>query len=181
MCLFTAEEREVIRKEYYFEARAEESPESDVDGSVFTEHNLNTTENVEQSGLEHTKSLILAPFNTIERDTQQFLDAVLPLVVPKRTVKLSSQLRELDRRYERENNSRLDNGVYVQLASSQQNSVMADKGDETQKLSLNIKLGGSNNMSKRPVAQIAKSSTGTTAQSSYNSSQVPGKLCIDTA
>ena len=36
------------------------------------------------------------------------------MVVSKKTIKFCSKLREYNRKYERENNSQQDNGVYVQ-------------------------------------------------------------------
>jgi hypothetical protein len=87
------------------------------DVSIFTVHNLDTSESAE-NGADMSKSTILAPFNSNEPHEQEFVESVTPLVVPKRTLKFSSKLREFDRQYERNNNSKLDNGVYVSAPSN---------------------------------------------------------------
>jgi len=55
---------------------------------------------------------VLAPFNTNELSGQEFIESIKPLVV-RRGIKFSSKLREVDRQYERDNNSKIDNGIYV--------------------------------------------------------------------
>ena len=113
--IFTPEEMEAIRNEYSFKEKAkEDSLNDEASSSVFTEHNLDTTENDVENDPDLSKSTILAPFNSIEPNAQEFVESVLRLVQSKRIIKFHSKLREIDRRYERNNNSQLDNGVYVQ-------------------------------------------------------------------
>jgi hypothetical protein len=111
--LFTREEAEAIRKEYDFKDRLLEKAE-DASSSIFTEHNLDTTENGSDIGLDLSKSTILAPFNTPEAEEKLFIENLEENMQSKKVVKFSSKIREFDRRYERDNNSQLDNGVYVQ-------------------------------------------------------------------
>lgn len=60
------------------------------------------------------KSSILAPFNSNETDEEEFADEVELLIESRKIIKFSSKLREVNRQYERDNNSNIDNGVYVQ-------------------------------------------------------------------
>ncbi len=73
-----------------------------------------------------SRSVILAPFNSLEQDQSAAQENARGLILPKKVIKFRSKLRELNRRYERDNNSKLDNGVYVQSAVS----VAIKKGDE---------------------------------------------------
>jgi len=101
-----------MRKEYDFKDRHKNSSLSE--SSLFTEHNLDTTINRSN---EESKSEILAPFNTNEGDNK-FMESVEPLIVSRKVIKFSSKLREINRKYERDNNSNNDNGIYVNNASS---------------------------------------------------------------
>ena len=121
MALFTEEETAVIKREYDFKERLSDSALSET-SSVFTVHNLNTTENNDD---DMSKSDILAPFNTNENDTMEndtmendTMENIEPLIVSRRIIKFSPKLREFNRRYERDNNSNIDNGIYVQSLSS---------------------------------------------------------------
>eukprot|EP00826_Nyctotherus_ovalis_P044005 TRINITY_DN4706_c0_g1_i14.p2 TRINITY_DN4706_c0_g1~~TRINITY_DN4706_c0_g1_i14.p2 ORF type:complete len:110 (-),score=20.43 TRINITY_DN4706_c0_g1_i14:100-429(-) len=42
------------------------------------------------------------------------MEEMKELIVSRKSVKFCSKLREVDRQYERDNNSNIDNGVYVQ-------------------------------------------------------------------
>lgn len=81
---------------------------------------MDTTENGTENGLDLTKSTILAPFNTPEPEEKKFIIKIQKQLINKKIIKFSSKLREFDRRYERENNSQLDNGVYVQVVNDTQ-------------------------------------------------------------
>lgn len=108
-CLFTEEEIGSIRKEYDFKERLKDTSVSD-SSSIFTVHNLDT-ENSEE--MDVSKSIVLAPYNTNESDEEELLHFTQPLFVSKRTIKFSSKLREVNRQYEKDNNSNIDNGIYV--------------------------------------------------------------------
>jgi serine/threonine protein kinase len=118
--LFTAEEKEAITREYSFR-EAEGDVEADIEGgndvesSIFTEHHLDTTEN-EDDNTDLSRSAILAPFNTVEHNPPAEPHPEALLKKKKNMIKFSSKLRELDRCYERNNNSQLDNGVYLPQA-----------------------------------------------------------------
>jgi len=111
--IFTEEEIDSIRNEYRFNALANENLDES-QSSIFTEHKLDTTEIDPENDPDLSKSAILAPFNTVENNPAEFLKQIEDKYLPKKTIKLHSKLREFDRRYERNNNSQLDNGVYVQ-------------------------------------------------------------------
>lgn len=113
--LFTNEEIDLIRKEYDFrERKSGESFSEDASCSMFTEHNLDTTENDNENSEDLSKSTILAPFNTPDPETDLSTSEIQNLIVNKKIIKFKSKLREYDRKYERENNSQQDNGVYLQ-------------------------------------------------------------------
>lgn len=107
MKLFTREEVAAIKKEYDFREREVSSGES----SVFTVYDLDSADNYE-SEANLDKSQVLAPFNTTEPDEEEFIESIKPLVV-KKAIRFMPKLREANRQYERDNNSRIDNGVYV--------------------------------------------------------------------
>ena len=118
----------MIRKEYSFKDRVQENDDA---SSIFTEHNLDATENSIENGIEVTKSIILAPFNSLEQDGyEEFLEEAEKHVAVKRIIKFKSKLREFDRRYERDNNSKLDNGVYVQPALNALSKAISPKNEE---------------------------------------------------
>ena len=48
------------------------------------------------------------------------MESIKGLVLDKKVIKYRSKLREFNRKYERDNNSKLDNGVYVQGANGQE-------------------------------------------------------------
>eukprot|EP00826_Nyctotherus_ovalis_P026844 TRINITY_DN2093_c0_g1_i11.p1 TRINITY_DN2093_c0_g1~~TRINITY_DN2093_c0_g1_i11.p1 ORF type:complete len:213 (+),score=29.98 TRINITY_DN2093_c0_g1_i11:136-774(+) len=113
--LFTQEEMAAIRREYDFRERGAGSEDS----SVFTVHNLDTTDK-DESEVDLSKSQVLAPFNTNEPDGNEFIESITPLVVKKSTIKFLSKLREVNRQYERDNNSNIDNGIYVKSMAFKQ-------------------------------------------------------------
>jgi hypothetical protein len=101
-----------IKKEYDFKERLNGSSFSE-ESSLFTVHNLDTSENNEASD-DLSKSDVLAPFNTNEDNSDKFLKSIEPMIVSRKMLKFSSKLREVNRKYERDNNSNIDNGVYIQ-------------------------------------------------------------------
>jgi len=105
-----------IRKEYDFKERLKDHSITE-ESSVFTVHNLDTTENADND-TDLSKSAILAPFNSNEGNEKEFIESIKPLIISKKAIKFSSKLREVDRQYERDNNSKIDNGVYVQAIPS---------------------------------------------------------------
>lgn len=116
--IFTKEEMAAIRMEYDFKQKpVDESINSENDSSIFTEHNLDITENSN----DISKSVILAPFNSIEKNHEQFKQNIKKAIKRKQIIKLNPKLREIDRGYERDNNSQVDNGIYVkQIAEAHQ-------------------------------------------------------------
>ena len=125
--LFTEEEISCIKKEYDFKERNKDKSISEDESSVFTVHNLDTTVNNENEA-DLSKSAILAPFNSNEPNEQSFIESVQPLIISKKAIKFCSKLREIDRQYERDNNSKIDNGVYLQSAISALSSPSSPKG-----------------------------------------------------
>ena len=113
VCLFNEEELSSIRKDYDFKERQKDNSNSG-DSSIFTIHNLDTENNEEE---ELNKSIIMAPYNTNESDEENFIETVRPLILNKRIVKFSSKLRKINREYERNNNSNIDNGIYLKPVS----------------------------------------------------------------
>lgn len=77
------------------------------------------TTNKDDSDSDISKSQVLAPFNTVESSANEFIESIEPLVV-KNDIKFSSKLREVNRQYERNNNSNIDNGIYVKSMTLKQ-------------------------------------------------------------
>lgn len=128
MSLFTNEEILSIRKEYDFRERNHDNSFNDMSSSLFTEHNLDATENENGDSEDLSKSTILAPFNTPDPEGSIKLNKMQNLIVSKKAIKFSSKLRELDRKYERDNNSQQDNGIYVQEVN---NKIISKKFQRT--------------------------------------------------
>ena len=73
---------------------------------------MDTTRNcIESDAVDISKSVILAPFNSLVKSDID--EDISDLVADKKIIKFKSKLREYDRRYERDNNSKIDNGMYV--------------------------------------------------------------------
>ena len=102
----------LIKKEYDFRERVKCDCSME-ESSIFTVHNLDTTD-MNGSEDDLSKSSILAPFNSNETDEDKFMKSVEPMIVSRKIIKFCSKLREANRQYERDNNSNIDNGVYVQ-------------------------------------------------------------------
>ena len=110
VCLLSNEEVSSIKSQYDYNERLKDNSMSD--DSVFTEYNLNTFDN---SGLDASKSVILAPYNTKE----EFNEEIKSSIVDKKVIKFESKLREIDRKFERNNNSNIDNGIYTKLTTKE--------------------------------------------------------------
>jgi len=114
--LFTEDEARSNRLKYDFNERLKgESSSIMEETSVFTEYNLEATESATS---DLSKSTVLAPFNTNVPDENEMLETIKPLIISKKNIKFYSKLREIDRQYERDNNSNIDNGIYVQRVST---------------------------------------------------------------
>ena len=151
--MFSKEEIRSIKEEFDYRERLKDQSANEDEVSIFTVHNLDTTESAE-NGADLSKSTILAPFNSNEPREQEFIESVKPLVVAKRTLKFSSKLREIDRQYERNNNSKLDNGVYVAAAP-------VPNGESF--------LSGSHSDKGHGIGLTGRSSTGSTTLQSFSS------------
>ena len=114
VCLFTDEEITSMKQQYDFRERLNNSSLCN-NTSVFTVHHLDTTKN-DEVGSDLSKSIILDPFNTNNPHPDEYIKEIRPLVISKRIIKFSSKLREVDRQYESDNNSNIDNGIYVNMA-----------------------------------------------------------------
>lgn len=58
----------------------------------------------------------MAPYNSKEPNENIFIEAISPMIISKKAIKFCPKLREINRQYERNNNSKLDNGVYLSEA-----------------------------------------------------------------
>jgi len=93
------------------------------DTSLFTEYNLVDTED-SSIELNTSKSTILGPFNSTISMEEEVKDRKME---DKNIMKLKSKLREFDRRYERENNNKQDNGIYIKNEQLNVNTVRNEK------------------------------------------------------
>lgn len=161
---------EAIRQEYSFKEHSKEDSISDDTGSsIFTEHKLDTTENDAENDPDLSKSTVLAPFNSLEPNGDEFIESVSKKAVNKRAIKFHSKLREFDRKYERNNNSQLDNGVYVQPVGGASTkgygkpppslSTPSTPGQQSPK--------GSEHKGLIPLTSFCKGTAASTAQSFY--------------
>lgn len=119
--LFTKEEKENIAKEFTNSKRQNrnasiENVTSTVESDWFTEQNIDMTQSELTKNIT-SKSVILAPFNSTitDKDDDEISEKSPIKIGPiyhKRVIKLSAQVREIDRQYEKNNNCEVDNGVY---------------------------------------------------------------------
>ena len=76
-----------------------------------------------------TKSVILAPFNSSASDINAKLSpSIKRMILSKEHIKFGPRVREIDRKYEENNNQEVDNGVYNQFEDS--DSDKASKEEE---------------------------------------------------
>ena len=69
-----------------------------------------------------TKSIVLAPFNSTLTHISQELylrEDIKDLIIDKKSIKFAVKAKEIDRQYEKNNNADLDNGVYHDNTSSE--------------------------------------------------------------
>ena len=111
--MFTPEEREFIEKEFCYSKKLKLPNSNDTESDIFTELNIDTTQN-ELLKNASTKSLILAPFNSSQTNAHANSEKEAA-VLPKKAIKFSPQVKDLDRQYEKNNNCELDNGVYNKM------------------------------------------------------------------
>ena len=112
--MFTKDEVNNIKRKYDFNERINNNSVSD--SSIFTEHNLDSIENNESNC---NKSSILGPYNTNEPQPEQSNKLPEKLIISKKVIKFKPKLREINREYERNNNSYLDNGIYIRFIESE--------------------------------------------------------------
>jgi hypothetical protein len=76
----------------------------------FTLKNLDTKLESENQNI-HTKSNILAPFNSSLKNNQSFI--VKELKIENDAMKMNGKIIELNRNYELNNNGEMDNGILI--------------------------------------------------------------------
>ena len=147
--LFTEEEINLAKKEYDFKDRCKDSSVSET-SSIFTEYNLNTSTSNDRDDI--SKSDILAPFNTNEEDDKSFIGSIEPLVVSRKVIKFASHIREVNRQYERDNNSNNDDGIYVQPV----NPGASPRIYTTRSTTANTTQSSSNKINKQLLMKMEK-------------------------
>jgi len=99
---FTDSEKETIVKEFSCHARNEKANVLETE-NTFTEQSIDKTQN-DLTKNNTTKSVILAPFNTTLSDNDQYNDEIKEMMRDKKAIKLSSNVRDIDKQYEKNNN-----------------------------------------------------------------------------
>ena len=130
--MFTDEEKTLIFKEFTFnDCRRLNWNFETKQGREFTEQDLETVQN-ELIRNHSTKSVILAPFNSSASDINAKIPSYIKkLIVSKDKIKFGPRVREVNRKYEENNNQEVDNGVYNQFEDS--DSDKASKEEEIDK------------------------------------------------
>jgi hypothetical protein len=91
--------------------------EESSDASILTEHDLDSMNtSFADNGMELSKSTVLGPFNSLDNSSCSILQKLDEECGLGKKIKFKSKLREVDRKYERDNNSKVDNGMYVKNA-----------------------------------------------------------------
>ena len=124
--VFTNEEKENIKKEFTNNPRMQRNhtqlnePISTIDSDWFIEQNIDASQSDLNRNIS-TKSVILAPFNSTL--THQSDDDVENLPIEdKKIIKYAAKVKDLDKKYEKENNGKQDNGVYNEYSCESHNS-----------------------------------------------------------
>ena len=114
--LFTAEEKDIIKKDCWKNSK-QESEEI----TLFTEQGIESTRN-ELIKNDMTKSVILAPFNTTQSHTniEDLPMSGCDLIDKRLIINFSDNIRDIDRQFEKNNNSNIDNGVYTKFVYKSQ-------------------------------------------------------------
>lgn len=118
--LFTKAEMIMLSKTYidYRYAKVEDLKEN------FTISNLNSDEALNNLKNNETKSLILAPYNSIITDQLEFeLGICEDLPIQNNIVQFSNRIKEYNMNYELNNNGELDNGVLINSKFDMENMV----------------------------------------------------------
>ena len=143
--LFNVSEKEQILREFFRpEESSMEEREKETD-RLFTEQNIDnsTTDLMKNISL---KSIILAPFNSTQSDQVLPMSSLIEdKIWPKhKMIKFALKCKDIDRQYEKNNNSELDNGVYNRFVGQDEDeegeSGSDNEGEENG--------GGDNNQNK---------------------------------
>ena len=102
--ILTQVEKDAMRDEFHMDNAQKD------DCSMFTEHKLDTT-NGSINANELSKSNVLAPFNTPVVIAECFNVALKN----KSIINYSHKVKELNRQYEKNSNSKMDNGIYNKM------------------------------------------------------------------
>jgi len=95
----------------------------------FIDQNIDKTEN-ELTRNVTAKSVMLAPYNTLNSECQDFIDS--SLIREGKVIKFTKNVMEIDKGYELNNNGDVDNGVYncnVDAPEKRENSTESGKGN----------------------------------------------------
>ena len=122
--MFTETEKITMSQEY----SCTKKPKADNENTtLFTEQNIDSTQN-ELMRNNTDKSIILAPFNTTQDGSKNFLLVDIEIYEKDEIVKFGPQVRDADRQYEKNNNGDLDNGVYNDMVCVSREKI--DNGNE---------------------------------------------------
>lgn len=139
--LFTAEEYELINKEYTYNQPSRFNRNDGEPADGFTEQNIESVYSEMRNNT--TKSVILAPFNSTMTQQNSFLQTIDESMFLSEGMQFSKRCREANRQYEFNNNGQLDNGVYHKQL--EQNSFEQEelKNESTQGIMIEQRLTSS--------------------------------------
>lgn len=96
----------------------------------FSEYNFESTDN-ELLRNHSTKSVILAPFNSSATSMDiQLSDTFKEMVRSKKAIQFKGKTREINRKYEENNNGEMDNGVYNESDSDGSDHFRSKRDDD---------------------------------------------------
>ena len=112
--------------EYTYDEKRQQAraPDEEEAADCFTEVDLDTFNGGSTMKNASTKSIILAPFNSTKSHVSSFSSSIMDNIFKKNEImKFKAQVREIDRKYEGNNNSKLDNGVQNKFANNSGNGA----------------------------------------------------------
>ena len=146
--IFTEEEIQNIKSEYKLNM-VQDSLECSISDSIFTEHEIDSSSQDIENSLLCDTNKVLDPFNSMESNQELLSTNIKEEIVSNKTIKFRSKLREHNRKYERDNNSNIDNGVYVK-------DTMKLKKMKLTKLKISHDNYNENKLSKKVLSKMAE-------------------------
>eukprot|EP00826_Nyctotherus_ovalis_P001168 TRINITY_DN10153_c0_g2_i6.p1 TRINITY_DN10153_c0_g2~~TRINITY_DN10153_c0_g2_i6.p1 ORF type:complete len:502 (+),score=131.79 TRINITY_DN10153_c0_g2_i6:28-1506(+) len=124
--LFTDSEKESLKSDFANARKTfRNQPLLPTESDWFVEQNIDVSSS-ELTRNVTARSLVLAPFNTTERNSGRAEE-----ICDRRVIKFGAKVKEIDRQYEKNNNCEVDNGVYNECWDKSDDSSLSSDSDDS--------------------------------------------------